>query len=239
MDGGRETVDGKQDMVSYWGLFLPALLFLVLFYVYLAFSRGVIHRWTIPMTPFLVLFAAFALEYFWYKCNFLLDKYNVILGKHKALPLLVVLLLGMQPLYQVLQFDLGLTASPTTYQKLQNFIEENIAAHSNSCIYNVEGIELKYCREEAPVSVEALKESDVEYVVFSDFWFSERRYPTSILYLEVIDERTHGNWRAIRDFIEGENSGWKLEEEIRPDFFSDWSTNIAQPPVFYIYRRAK
>ncbi len=225
---------GKERWTEFTYLFLPALLFLILFYLYLVFSRGVIHRWTIPMTPFLVLFAAYFIEvtYRWSMIRFpVLKRSFVAVG----ISLLVFLLVGAKPLYHVLQFDLALTASSNTYQQLQKFADENLA--SNACIYNVEGIVLKNCSEEAPVDIAALKESSIEYIVFSDFWFSERRYPESILYLEVIDQRTHGNWRLIRNFIEGENSDWKLEQVIRPTHFSDWSTNIAQPPIFYIYKR--
>ncbi|MFK7904001.1 MAG: phospholipid carrier-dependent glycosyltransferase [Chitinophagales bacterium] len=233
---------GKKQWVSHGetvsqktiaSIFLPALLFLLLFYIYLAFSRGIIHRWAIPMTPFLVLFAGYFMEvsYQWALVRIPIIRHR--LGGI-CMALIVFFMLGTESLYHVVQFDLGLMASPSTYEKLQNFVDEHIPA--NTCIYNVEGIQLSHCSENAPESIEALKESGIEYIVFSDFWFSERRYPSSILYLDVIDERTHGNWRLIRNHIEGNSDNWVLEEVIQPAHYSYWSTNIAQPPIFYIYK---
>ncbi len=214
-------------------IFLPALLFLFLFYAYLAFSRGIIHRWAIPMTPFLILFAGYFMEmsYQW-----ALVQIPIIKSKRGLflIGFFLFSILGAKPFYQVLQFDLALMATPSTYQRLQNFVNEHIPA--NTCIYNTEGIQLSHCSENAPESVEALKESGIEYIVFSDFWFSERRYPTSILYLNVIDERTNGNWRLIRNHIERNDNAWILKKVIQPTHYSYWSTNIAQAPIFYIYK---
>jgi len=224
----------NQKMIA--SIFLPALLFLLLFYVYLAFSRGIIHRWAIPMTPFLVLFAGYFMEvsYQWTLVRIPIIKHRFGLI---CIALIVFFMLGAESLYHAIQFDLALTASPSTYEKLQNFVVEHIPP--NTCIYNVEGIQLSHCSENAPESVEALRESGIEYIVFSDFWFSERRYPASILYLEVIDERTHGNWRLIRNHIEENSKDWILKEVIQPTYYSYWSTNIAQPPIFYIYKSIK
>ncbi|MEZ4884264.1 MAG: glycosyltransferase family 39 protein [Chitinophagales bacterium] len=215
-------------------VFFPALFFLILFYMYLTFSRGIIHRWTIPMTPFLVLFAGYCIAALYDWCLCYAQQFDKWIGGGVVL---LILVMNFQTIGHVLQYDLALTAKPTTYEKLQNFVDENVSP--NTCIYNVEGIVLTHCSEEAPANIEALKSSELQYIIFSDFWFSERRYPVSILYLDVIDERTHGNWRSIRNYIEGEGSGWKLEQIIEPEFFSYWSTNIAQAPIFYVYKSLK
>ena len=229
----RKKGDGVAQRKIAARILSPALFFLVLFYLYLVFSRGVIHRWAIPMTPFLVLFAAYFVSntYSW----FLSFAPKVEAGLISILLALFFVLIGFKPLYHVLQLNLALTSTSTTYQSLQEFVDQSISP--NTCIYNVEGIELKHCSEEAPKNITALKVSSIEYIVFSDFWFSERRYPASVLYLDVIEERTHGDWRTMRNHIEGEESGWKLEKVVQPKYYSYWSTNIAQPPVFYVYKR--
>ena len=213
-------------------VFLLPLLFLVSFYIYLAFSRGVIHRWAIPMTPFFVLFAAYLISLSYHWCSALPSKFKTFFS---IFFILVFLGMGITPLSHIFQFNLALTTEPNSYEQLQKFVNQQVT--ENNCICNIEGVLLKNCSENAPESIDALKESSIEYIVFSDFWFSERRYPLSILYLEVIDKRTHGNWRTIRQYLEGEQNDWKLEQVIQPKHYTYWSTNIAQPPIFYIYKR--
>lgn len=214
-------------------ILLPALCFLVLFYAYLAMSRGVIHRWAIPMTPFLVLFAAYFGQWIY---DWSLEFFGV---EWKNLVVFVggvgVLGMGIVPLFSIFCFNLSLTDLPNTYHRLEEVLQKEIA--DGGCIYNLEGLKIEQCSEDTPENVLALEESGIEYVVFSDFWFSERRYPSSILYLEVIDFRTHGNWREIRNYLESTHNHWREIHRIEPKYYTPWSTNIAQPPIFYVYQR--
>ncbi len=223
--GGLKTLED-------WVL-LPALCFLVLFYVYLAMSRGVIHRWGIPMTPFLVLFAAYfgRCIYDWSLEFFGVERRNLV----TFIGGMGVIGIGIIPLFSILCFNLSLTDKPNTYQRLEEVLRKGLA--SDECIYNLEGLQIEQCSENAPEDILALEESQIEYIIFSDFWFSERRYPSSILYLEVIDFRTHGNWREIRNYLEKGDNHWRLIHQIEPKYYTHWSTNIAQPPIFYVYRR--
>ena len=216
-------------------LYAP-LAFLALFYLYLSLSRGAIPRWAIPITPSLVILATLAIVSLWRQAK---SSSRPVQCATVAMFVVLVPLLAAAPLANVLRFNLALVDEPNTYQQLRVFLEEDVSG--SGCILSAPRISFRQCDSKRRVSPESLDDLDLKFVVFSEFWFIERRYPLSILNRKVLNKRRHGDWNSIRNQLEDSRPGvitaWELERVIRPRFYSDWSTNIAQPPSFYVYKR--
>ena len=203
--------------------------FLCLFYLYLATSRGVIHRWAIPLTPFLVLFAA----RFAYDLQQLATRFFNSRKWANVLAITCFFAIGFVPLRELLHLNLALGNGSDTYEQAKSYLKSK-ALKNGQCAGNYEGMALSQCPTRAPESVEALESSDIDYLVFTDFWFSSRRYPAHILYQKVIDERAGGTWEPLRAHVE---QYWRLDTLFTARFYSSWSTNVAQPARIWVYGR--
>lgn len=207
--------------------FFPSL-FLGLFYIYLSISKGMIHRWAIPMTPFFVLLAAYSLQ----------TVYKYLAKKVTTTKIATFTLAGCigiiayLPFREILFYNYSLVAQPNSYEQVVAYVKDTLA--NQPLVGSVIGLHIPNLNREAPSSIADLGESKVQYAVFSDFWFWERLYPRHLLNMETINTRRAGDWGKIRKHIE---ENWTLKKTIAPAYYSAWSTNVASPPVFYIYEK--
>ncbi len=209
-------------------IYTAPILFLLLFYLYLSVSKGVVHRWVIPMSPFLVLLASDFLQdiylFFKKKIN---QKANILAITS------IILLIGIRPFYHTINYNINLTKKPDTYSLLKQYVADNQIDGAKSLACYI-GMHIPKVQTTAPASVTELQESEVKYAIFSDFWFWQRRLPASILNQHFVNGRSKGNWEPIRQYVE---QNWHLKQQITPKYWSNWSTNVASPPVFYVYEK--
>ncbi len=201
------------------------LLFLLVFYLYLAFSRGVIHRWAIPMTPCFVLFGSYALQalYTYVSEKLEVRKANMVLG-------LTLVLMLLPALWHSLQLVLNLSTQDT-YTELRSFVATNLDPSTTFACY--EGVNVPGVVDKIPNDLYSLENENWQHAIITPFWFSEDRYPDRIIDKEVLDNRAGGDRMRIRMFLRRE---WG-QTIIQPTFYTPWSTNVAQSPPIYIYSK--
>ncbi|MFQ5824473.1 MAG: phospholipid carrier-dependent glycosyltransferase [bacterium] len=208
--------------------FLIPAIFCVLFYLFLSTTRGAIDRWIIPMIPIMILFAAAGIEVIY---RTIAQKVNP-----QVASLLVggiLLLVVSRPIYNIILYDLNLVERPSTYEKIKEYVETQV--DSSRCIGCYIGVGLDGVTTKLPNSIEELEKSNIEYAVFSDFWFFSRRFPKFLLNKDKLGPRRGGHWEPIRRHIE---THWHLLKIFYPKYHTEWSPNIANQQVFYVYRKA-
>lgn len=207
-----------------WVNWIPIVLFACLMVFFLASSRGAIHRWAIPLTPFAVLLAFHG--FLVLRKTFNKDTYyHLILAG-------TLILVGYFPLKESLKLVHNLAAAPTTYDKLNQLMssldKQEVSgriAESSKQTFELTPLE--------SISSAELDEKGINYLVFSDFYFQSDK-PLSIGYPHIAQQLRLAEWITIRKYIE---KHWHLYQTISPKYYTHWSTNIANPPPFYIYKR--
>jgi len=211
-------------------IYAAPALFIILFYLYLSLSLGIVHRWVIPMSPFLALFATYFLNNLYQYLHQKIQQKAAIIAIG-----LLVLIIGSRPFYHAILYNLNLTHQPNTYTLAKQYITDNQISEKKTIGCYI-GINFPNIQTKAPPSIADFKENEFDYAIFTDFWFWQRRFPQSILNQHFVEGRSGGNWEPIRQYVE---QNWQLEKQIAPKYLSTWSTNVASPPIFYIYKKPK
>ncbi|MGB0525575.1 MAG: hypothetical protein ACPGJS_21540 [Flammeovirgaceae bacterium] len=203
------------------------MAFTALFIFFLASSRGAIHRWAIPLTPFLILLATkTGVAWIDWGTKKVGQVYSYLLS------LLLIIGIGFLPFTHALKLADNLAQSPNTYDALNDFMKDIPRSSCAGRYYET----AKLAFELAPlteVSKEALDRNKINYVIFSDFYFPKDK-PFEIGFSHIAKQLQLHEWYALREYIERE---WELHQVISPKYYTPWSTNIGNPPPFYIYKR--
>ncbi|MBK8443780.1 MAG: hypothetical protein IPL35_10410 [Sphingobacteriales bacterium] len=205
---------------------LPYFVFIVLYYALLCLHKGAAHRWAIPLAPFFIVFALYAL---YVLRHLLVGRLRLPLSFARYLLLSIAIVAVVRPLYHIVLYDINITATPSTYQQLQSYYQTQVLPHP--ALGKFMGIELPPIQTKADPDTLSLQHYD--YAIFDDFWFLTRRYPETMIYTNTLHKRV-GNWEPLRRRIEQE---WHLVKKIKPRYYTFWSNETANPPIFYIYKK--
>lgn len=209
--------------------YLPILGFTIFLFFFLGTSRGAIHRWAIPLAPFIILLAARSLLY-------MMDVFTKQWSRRVAVFSIGILLIGIgfQPFLHEFKLVANLENVHTTYQKLNIVLSTLPAKQVTGRFAETPAIEMDI-QELEIVSMQGLTDQGIDYLIFSDFYFPKDK-PDHLGFPHIAKTLKVAAWRKLRSQVEVE---WELYREIQPHFYTSWSTNIANSPPFYIYQRKK
>ncbi|MBN2727993.1 MAG: hypothetical protein JXR53_02110 [Bacteroidales bacterium] len=188
--------------------YLPLLVWIVLFFTYLSFSKGAIARWEIPIIPFLLIFASYGIV----PIIQLLKK-----GKIQVITVAVLLiLLCARPAYHIFQLDIGLIYQETVWQNLNDDLDKY---QCNEKRFNDFDIKIH--------SVDEFIAAGYSCALIHDHWYNDldmndipAKYENSENSVSFVGSGT----QEIRNYIRG---NWHKVGSYQPKFYTTWTYNPA------------